>query len=869
MGRQKHFAGLRMFAAAIVAAVPAIAMAGAAPALASTVQLTRYPYLTDVVTTNATLNWATDQSQTTGYATYGAVGTEACTAHRANGSKTNISVNGVGEEQWKAMITGLTPGTQYCYRLFFSSPTVDLLGSDPSPQFWSMIPSGSSTPLTFAVTADWGLTGADGTNSDQANLEQQIAASGARFILGGGDTAYNNGSQTNYGDLSQTGADISDVFGPSFWKNVGDSLPMFNALGNHGLNATFLGVWPQAAAAASSAGRYQMDTYCCVNGTTSASYPSTWYALDAGTARIYVLDASWSNANLGTGTLYSDDNAAHWTIGDPEYQWLASDLAAHPSGLKFAVLHFPMYSDSTTESTDPYMHGPGSVGALLSQYGVQFAFNGHAHFYERNTRQPGESFVSYVVGGGGATLEPVSGCGSYDAYAVGWSPSKSKGYACGAAPIPTAASQVFSYLRVSVSGTQVTIAPTDETGRTFDVQTFTIAGTTTLPDTVIDTGPAAQTNQTSATFTFHSTQTPATFQCQLDGATAQACTTPTTYSGLTEGSHNFSVQATTTSGTDPTPATATWTIDTTLPTTPTITSATASTATTVNLVWTAATDANGIAAYDITRNGTPLTSVSGAVTSYSDTTDAANTTYQYQVVARDPAGNVSAPSNTATVTTPSASSSGPMLVQAAGTATSTGSTTSTVTLPASSTAGDLLVLSAGVYTGLTNQITSVTDSAGNTWTRIGAYAVSGHNSDGEMWYSPNAKAVNAVTAHTSSATTMALEVQEFSGIATTGSLDVATGTSNTSTTASSGSVTPTAANDLAVGFVAGHNNGEAITVTAPGYTVQPQQSTTGTGITTVITGLQVLTSASSQTMTGGFAQAMYWSSGIATFKAAN
>jgi Calcineurin-like phosphoesterase/Purple acid Phosphatase, N-terminal domain len=473
MRRRTRFACLAMLAAA-VATVPAIAMAGTTSALAATVHLTRYPYLTDVVTTNATLNWATDQSQTTGYATYGAVGTEACTAHRANGSKTSITVNGVGEEQWKAKITGLTPGTRYCYRLFFSNPTVDLLGTDPSPQFQSMIAAGSSTPFTFAVTADWGLTGAAGTNPDQANVEHQIAASGASFVLGAGDTAYNSGSQTNYGDLNQTGADISDVFGPSFWKNVGDSLPMFNALGNHGRTATYLGVWPQAAAAASSGGRYQMDTYCCVNGTASASYPSAWYAFGAGPARIYVLDASWSNSNLGAGTLYSDDKAAHWTASDPEYQWLAADLAAHPGGVKFAVAHFPMYSDSPTESTDSYMHGSGSLGALLSQYGVQFVFNGHAHFYERNTRQPGESFVSYVIGGGGATLEPVgaSGCGSYDAYAVGWSPTKAQGYKCGAAPVPTAASQVFSYLRVRVSGTQVTVTPTDETGRTFDVQTY-------------------------------------------------------------------------------------------------------------------------------------------------------------------------------------------------------------------------------------------------------------------------------------------------------------------------------------------------------------------------------------------------------------
>jgi len=555
MRRRHRFALLPILAAAL-AAIPAIAMAGAIPALASTVQLTRYPYLTDVVTTNATLNWATDQSQTSGYATYGAVGTEACTAHRANASKTGVTVNGVLEYQWKAMMTGLTPSTQYCYRVFFSatttSPAVDLLGSDPDPQFRSMLPAGSSTPFTFAVTADWGSTGADGTNPDQANLDQQIAASGASFVLGAGDTAYPGGSETNYGDLNQTGADISGVFGPSFWKNVGDSLPMFNALGNHGHNATHLNMWPQTAAVAGSGGRYQMDTYCCVNGTKSFSYPSAWYAFDAGPARIYVLDAAWSDGNLGTGTLYSNDKAAHWTAGVPEYDWLASDLAAHPSGLKFAVMHFPMYTDSPTEITDPYMHGPDSPGALLSQYGVPFVFNGHAHLYERNTAQPGESFVSYVVGGRGETLEPGSNCGSYDAYALGWSPTTSAGSACGAAPVPTAASQVYSFLRVSANGTQVKIEPTDENGNTFDVQTFTIAATS-VPGA--PQGVSATAGDGAATVAFSPPAltggSPITGYTITPSPACSACTgtTPTgtssTVRGLTNGTaYTFTVTAT-------------------------------------------------------------------------------------------------------------------------------------------------------------------------------------------------------------------------------------------------------------------------------------------------------------------------------------
>jgi hypothetical protein len=461
-----------LMAAAGAVAAMLTSMLPASPASAYTTSLTRYPYLTDVVNAgsadNATVNWGTDTSQTTGYATYGLVGTEACTAHRANGSKTGITVNGVAESQWKAKITGLTPGASYCYRVFFSNPTVDLLATDTSPVFGTPSASG---PFKFAVFGDWGDTTAP---VDQANVDAQIAGSGALFLLSTGDTAYNSGSQTNYGDLYQTGAQISDVFAPDFYKDIGDSIPLFNALGNHGQTATFLNVWPMPTAPALSGGRYQMDTYCCVNGTTSRSLPSVWYAFTVSGARFYILDATWPNGDLGTGTIYSDDAAAHWSASSPEYQWLAGDLAAHPGGLKFVVAHFPMYSDSSTEGTDPYLHGPGSLAELLTQNGVQMVFNGHAHIYERNTQQPGESFVSYVTGGGGGVPEPVgtAGCHSYDAYAIGWSPTKLKGYKCGAAPLPASAAAVFHYLQVAVNGNQVTVAPTDENGNTFDVVTY-------------------------------------------------------------------------------------------------------------------------------------------------------------------------------------------------------------------------------------------------------------------------------------------------------------------------------------------------------------------------------------------------------------
>ena len=45
-----------------------------------------------------------------------------------------------------------------------------------------------------------------------------IATSGARFAVTTGDTAYPSGSQTTFGDLIQSGLNISAIFGPSFWK---------------------------------------------------------------------------------------------------------------------------------------------------------------------------------------------------------------------------------------------------------------------------------------------------------------------------------------------------------------------------------------------------------------------------------------------------------------------------------------------------------------------------------------------------------------------------------------------------------------------------------------------------------------------------
>ena len=60
---------------------------------------------------------------------------------------------------------------------------------------------------------------------------------------------------------------------------------------------------------------------------------------------------------------------------------------------------------------------------------------------------------------------------------------------------------------------------------------------------VLTTTPANPTNQTSASFSFTDTQTGVSFLCQLDGSAFSPCTSPASYSGLSLGSHTFSVKA--------------------------------------------------------------------------------------------------------------------------------------------------------------------------------------------------------------------------------------------------------------------------------------------------------------------------------------
>jgi hypothetical protein len=159
--------------------------------------------------------------------------------------------------------------------------------------------------------------------------------------------------------------------------------------------------------------------------------------------------------------------------------------------------------------------------------------------------------------------------------------------------------------------------------------------TTIEPETFIDSGPLNLSKSSAAEFTFHSDDFLATFECSLDGAPFSTCSSPSSYSGLADGSHTFDVRAINLlSELDSTPAHAAWTIDSVAPET-TITSPPIGTTSSSSATFTFTSSEPG-STFRCQRNGhTPIYPCPSPKT-YTGLKDG---THTFKVWARDPSGN--------------------------------------------------------------------------------------------------------------------------------------------------------------------------------------------------------------------------------------
>ena len=127
----------------------------------------------------------------------------------------------------------------------------------------------------------------------------------------------------------------------------------------------------------------------------------------------------------------------------------------------------------------------------------------------------------------------------------------------------------FSYNNLA-EGNHVVMARTiDRAGNVSPVVSYNWVIDTTKPTVQIVSTPDNPTNEVDANFEFNGNDVGSgieSYQCRIDGGSYGNCNSPQTYSGLTEGTHNFYVRAIDRAGNISDPATYVWEIDLTGPT---------------------------------------------------------------------------------------------------------------------------------------------------------------------------------------------------------------------------------------------------------------------------------------------------------------
>lgn len=231
-------------------------------------------------------------------------------------------------------------------------------------------------PFSFAVAAD--NRPASNTTVQPAIWETmvgQLATENLDLALHAGDIIY--GVPTD--SLAQNVAKYDGFF--TVTSPLTASIPMYTAIGNH----EFVG------SANNRAGYEQEFTMPVNNGADAATYGEHYYSFDHGDTHFIALS--------------TEIPGQEGMISGNQKLWLEQDLATTQKQWIVVYMHRPLFSGVHT--TDPWMDTANTAGqqnkadlhGLFLQYGVDFVFGGHEHYYLRHV----EDGIHYVITGGGGS----------------------------------------------------------------------------------------------------------------------------------------------------------------------------------------------------------------------------------------------------------------------------------------------------------------------------------------------------------------------------------------------------------------------------------------------------------------------------------
>ena len=342
------------------------------------------------------------------------------------------NVTGTGGQPSELVITGLSPNTQYYYRMQYHAPgeAMDDWNNRPEHSFWTQRAPGQ--PFIFTVTSDSHAQ----FNTNLQNAMTNILNEDPDFTIDLGDTFMIDNAST------QTAVNNAYLAlrEPDRFDRIGGSVPIFLTPGNHeneeGWNFDDAFNLPLASIQARKLfyptpiqdGFYSANTDILPSidaGTYGDQYREDYYAWTWSDALFVVIDEFQYTMDLpytataGEGSEAVTGDQWSWTLGQQQFEWLRQTLENSSAPYKFIFSHqmtggitraisgvgegyvrggaeAAAYfewgganadgSDGFATNRDPAEFGTEPIHQLMVANGVSAYFHGHDHQYAYETR---------------------------------------------------------------------------------------------------------------------------------------------------------------------------------------------------------------------------------------------------------------------------------------------------------------------------------------------------------------------------------------------------------------------------------------------------------------------------------------------------
>lgn len=318
-------------------------------------------------------------------------------------------------------MNGLQPATAHTYQVSIG----DALWAR-AVTFRTAPEPGTNAPISFLVFGDSGML-----NEPQLALARHMNEEHPDLILHVGDIAYADGMREDFTRKH------FNVYAPLLGRS-----PMYPAVGDHDLRT--------------EGGAPYLEAFDPPGGRPSGS--PWYYAVTYGNARFISLDTKDDEDHVATIGY----------IGDPaggQRQWLLEELEA--TRTNDAIDWIIVYFHHTPYSASTGFGGHGSdlplrqaLAPLFDEYGVQFAFYGHDHDYQRSRPIRENAIVNdgmgtvYIVTGGGGGRWTFRGTGA------DWFTAYSE--------------QIHQYVRATIDGYTIRVEAVNSDGIVFDQYELTL-----------------------------------------------------------------------------------------------------------------------------------------------------------------------------------------------------------------------------------------------------------------------------------------------------------------------------------------------------------------------------------------------------------